>query len=669
MGFLTSLFTGVSGLGANGQALSVIGDNIANTNTAGFKGSRAVFSDVLSQALGGGSSFQIGRGASLQSIQQLFTQGTLENTSGPLDMAIEGDGFFIIKDTSGAQYYTRAGQFTLDKDGNIVNPEGLKLQGKILTGSQSGQVSTINVSSLNSPPSKTSSSTINANLNSSTTVKDPTPDTFVVSSSNQTIVFNDGTSDKTATIATGSYTAADIAAAVDTALEAVNEAALPANSYTVAYNSTTKKFTITNNSGVAHDFKWEDGSTTAERLLGFTTENHLPVASGSGATSDYAVLGDGGTGTFTIDSTNNSLVFTDSGGTDRTVTLTSGTYTVNGLAKELEDKIVAAGAASDAVKVYYDQDAKKFYIKNGEAASITMKFSNSSTTVEQIIGYQSVDETIATTATSVPDYVAAGVDALNAATTSDFSTSMTVYDSLGNSHLVSVYFRKTRENETLINDTSKTGNTWHWYAVTQSSDSVTTQIAVGSQGYLEFDTAGRLVADIQQFNDFDFSGGVDQSQTIAFDFGTSIVQGGSGLTGSTQFGSANSVIFQTQNGYASGSLVSLAVGQDGTMTGTFTNGQTQNIAQVYLARFIAATKLNKIGRNLYSEAATSGSAIIGAPNTSGRGRVMASSVESSNVDLAEEFVRMISAQRGFQANTRVITTTDDLLNELMSIKR
>lgn len=661
MGFLTSLFTGVSGLGANGQALSVIGDNIANTNTAGFKGSRAVFSDVLSQALGGGSSFQIGRGASLQSIQQLFTQGTLENTSGPLDMAIEGDGFFIIKDTSGAQYYTRAGQFTLDKDGNIVNPEGLKLQGKILTGSQSGQVSTINVSSLNSPPSKTSSSTINANLNSSTTVHDPTPDTFVVSASNQTIYFTDsGGANKTATIATGSYTAADLATAVDTALTAAS-----VDTYTVAYSSSTHKFTITS-SNAAFDMQVENASSTAERLLGFTTENH---AAGAAQTSDYAVLGDGGTGTFTIDSTNNSLVFTDSGGTDRTVTLTSGTYTVNGLAKELEDKIVAAGAASDAVKVYYDQDAKKFYIKNGEAASITMKFSNSSTTVEQIIGYQSVDETIATTATSVPDYVAAGVDALNAATTSDFSTSMTVYDSLGNSHLVSVYFRKTRENETLINDTSKTGNTWHWYAVTQSSDSVTTQLAVGSQGYLEFDTAGRLVADIQQFNDFDFSGGVDQSQTIAFDFGTSIAQGGSGLTGSTQFGSANSVIFQTQNGYASGSLVSLAVGQDGTMTGTFTNGQTQNIAQVYIARFIAPTKLNKIGRNLYSEAATSGSAIIGAPNTSGRGRVMASSVESSNVDLAEEFVRMISAQRGFQANTRVITTTDDLLNELMSIKR
>jgi flagellar hook protein FlgE len=664
MGFLTSLFTGVSGLGANGQALSVIGDNIANTNTSGFKGSRAVFSDVLSQALGGGSSFQIGRGANLQTIQQIFTQGTLENTSNPLDMAIEGDGFFIIKETSGAQYYTRAGQFTLDKDGNIVNPEGLQLQGKILTGSQSGQVSTINVSSLNSPPNKTTSSTINANLNSSTTAKDPTPDTFVVTSSNNTIVFTDSGGTQTQTIATGSYTGAQLAAALKTALEAP----ATADTYTVNYNSTTHKFDITSNNA-AFDLQTERSSAmTAQRLLGFITEGRAL----SGTTtlySDYTIVGDGGTSVFTIDSNNNTLVFTDSGGTDQTLTLTSGSYTANNLADELEDKIVAEGAASDAVRVYYDQDAKKFYIKNGEAASVTMKFSNSSTTLEQIFGYQSVDETIAAAGTSVPDYVAVGFDPLDAADTSDFSTSMTVYDSLGNSHLVSVYFKKTRENETLTNDTTKTGNTWHWYAVAQSSDSVTTQISVGAQGYLEFDTAGRLVADIQQFNDFDFSGGVDQSQTIAFDFGTSTVQGGSGLTGSTQFGSANSVIFQTQNGYASGSLVSLAVGQDGTMTGTFTNGQTQNIAQVYLARFIAPTKLTKIGRNLYSESSSSGSAIIGAPNTSGRGRVMANSVESSNVDLADEFVRMISAQRGFQANTRVITTTDDLLNELMSIKR
>ncbi|HAK87689.1 MAG: hypothetical protein A2X55_09205 [Nitrospirae bacterium GWB2_47_37] len=661
MGMLTSLFSAVSGLNANGQALSVIGDNIANANTVGFKGSRAAFGDILSQSLGGTSALQVGRGVLVSSITPLFSQGTFESSSNPLDLAIDGDGFFILHDASGAEFYTRAGLFTLDKDGNIVNPDAFELQGKILQGSQNGQVATINVSSLNSPPQVTENVEVASNFNSSTTVHDPTPDTFVVSASNQTIFFTDsGGAGNTATIATGSYTASELATAVDTALTAAS-----VDTYTVAYSSSTHKFTITS-SNAAFDMQVENASSTAERLLGFTTENH---AAGAAQTSDYAVVGDGGTGTFTIDSTNNTLVFTDSGGTDRTITLTANTYTVNGLAKELEDKIVAADAASDAVKVYYDQDAKKFYIKNGEAASVTMKFSDSSTTVEQILGYQSVDEAIATTATSVPDYVAVGFNPLDAADTSDFSTSITVYDSLGNSHLTTVYFRKTKENETLTQDTAETGNTWHWYSVVQASDSTTGETSVGGQGYLEFNTEGKLVADIQQYNDFDFSGGVTQSQPIAFDFGTSTVEGGSGLTGSTQFGSANSVTFQVQDGYSSGSLKSLSVGKDGVITGTFTNGQTQDIAQVYLARFTAPTGLSKQGKNIYSESANSGSPIVGAANTSGRGNILASSLETSNVDLAEEFVRLIAAQRGFQANTRAVTTTDDLLSELMNIKR
>jgi flagellar hook protein FlgE len=105
------------------------------------------------------------------------------------------------------------------------------------------------------------------------------------------------------------------------------------------------------------------------------------------------------------------------------------------------------------------------------------------------------------------------------------------------------------------------------------------------------------------------------------------------------------------------------------MTGIFTNGQTLKVADVALARFIAPTVLTKLGRNLFAESSESGSPIIGTAGTAGRGRIFANSLEASNVDLADEFVKMIAAQRGFQANTRVITTTDDLLTELMMIRR
>lgn len=569
MGMLTSLFTGVSGLSANGQGLSVVGDNIANSNTVGFKGSRTVFADILSSSLGGGSAFQVGRGAFIQNVQAVFGQGTLETSSNPLDMAIEGDGFFILKDVSGAQYYTRAGQFTLDKDGNIVNPEGLLLQGKLLTGTQAGQVSTINVASLNSPPNQTSSVEIAANLNSATTAKDPlsgTADSFTIDASNQTIKFQIGGTTYTANIATGTYDGAGLATAVQNALNGAT--GLPA---------ADQDFVVT-----------------------------------------YTPGADGRPPKFIIDTSG------DAGG--------------------------------------------------GGAVNFIPLWGDSSTTAEQILGFRSITPSAAGT-TFTADYVATGFDPNKASATSDFSTSITIYDSLGYGHLVTVYFRKTAESVDLDGGGTETttGNRWHWYALVQAADSTQGQIQVGGQGYIEFDTDGRLVRDVQQYGvspgAFDFTGGVTQAQAISFDFGTGTAAGGSGRDKTTQYGSANSVIFQTQDGYASGSLKSLTVDNTGTMVGAFTNGQTLKIAEIYLARFIAPTMLTKQGRNLFTESAASGSPIIGSPNTSGRGRVMASSLETSNVDLAEEFVRMIAFQRGFQANTRVITTTDDMLTELMQLKR
>ncbi|MCE5312803.1 MAG: flagellar hook protein FlgE [Nitrospiraceae bacterium] len=430
MGILTSLFTGVSGLSSNGNALSVIGDNIANSNTTGFKSSRAIFGDILSQALGGGSAFQIGRGVSLQSVEAQFTQGTLETTSNPLDLAIEGDGFFLVNNSSGATYYTRAGQFHLDSDGNVVNPEGMLLQGYLAQ--QNNALGTINVASINSQPNSTGAVNVYTNLNS-------------------------------------------------------NE-------------STMAGFSIADPTG-----------------------------------------------------------------------------------------------------------------------------------------------------------------------TSNFSTSITVYDSLGNSHLISIYFTKTA------------ANTWSWNAVANSADVASTstsgsnaRIASGSLG---FTTDGALNTEsaATYYNaagtGINFNGAT-ANQIVAFDFGTSITtDGGTGLDGTTQFGSPSSVFFQSQDGYTSGSLQSLIVDQNGVITGVFTNGQVQDIASVAISRFVAPLELSKIGRNLYAESSGSGQPIIGTAGTSGRGRVLANSLEASNVDLAEEFVKMIAAQRGFQANTRVITTTDDMLTELMNIKR
>ncbi len=132
MGISSALYSGVSGLNTNGQAMSVIGNNLANTNTVGFKGARTVFADLLSGSINGsGGISQVGRGVGMSTVDNVFSQGTFESTESNLDVAIEGDSFFMLKEPGdNTTYYTRAGAFRFDDEGYLVNPEGLQVLGK-----------------------------------------------------------------------------------------------------------------------------------------------------------------------------------------------------------------------------------------------------------------------------------------------------------------------------------------------------------------------------------------------------------------------------------------------------------------------------------------------------------------------------------------------------------
>ncbi len=443
MAILTSLFTGISGLNANGTSLSVIGNNIANVNTVGFKASRASFADVLSQSLTGSSGSQIGRGVYLSDVSTLFSQGSMETTSGALDFGIDGEGFFLVNDTAGSSFYSRAGQFSINSDGYIVNPEGYFLQcyQSDNTGNITNAIGNIDVSSTSTPPNVTSNVKLTANLDSS----------------------------------------------------------------------------------------------------------EVPIAAG-----------------FDINDVSNSY---------------------------------------------------------------------------------------------------------------HFSNSMTVYDSLGNQHLVTTYFTKVYEDTA-----GGTGNYWQWNAV---ADGIAGTEVMG-RGYLQFNTSGALaaeniadmdidpVADLAMaglLSDFSFAGGGLLNQVIDFDFGTGIADGGSGLDGTTQFGSASSTSFLNQNGYAAGSLKALSVNQAGIISGSFTNGQTRTIGQIAIGLFTNPDGMSKVGKNLYAESFESGQPVLGTPDSGGRGRILSNTLELSNVDLAEEFIKLITTQRAFQANSRIITTTDSMLEELVNLKR
>ncbi len=255
---------------------------------------------------------------------------------------------------------------------------------------------------------------------------------------------------------------------------------------------------------------------------------------------------------------------------------------------------------------------------------------------------------------------------------SHFSTGIQVFDSLGTGHDLTVYFNKTANN------------TWNYNVIALSSEVTVTAgnfdpvsgNALVAQGTLGFTTTGLLDTEsaVTYFNaggtGIDFNNGSTAAQAITFDFGASITtDGGAGTNGMLQQGSPSVLLTLAQDGFANGTLTGTSIGEDGVITGRFSNGTTQNLGQVALTRFINPDGLQPIGRNLFIQSGDSGTPLQGAPGSGSFGKVSASTLETSNVDLGDELVNMITMQRGFQANSRIITTTNDLLGELVNLAR
>jgi flagellar hook protein FlgE len=527
MSLMTSLFSGVSGLNSNGSALSVVGDNIANMNTASFKASRVAFADIMAASQGG---YQIGRGVTIGDIAPVFTQGSFETTENSLDLAVSGNGFFIVKDQSGV-YYTRDGQCRLDKDGYLVKSNGMKVQGYRLdaAGNSTGALNDLNLFAASSAPRATTGATVNVNLNSASAI----PQAFVTAS----VVG--------APVSTG---AADPVGA---------GAATSGGAYTGTTNKTFQVEMLTTGTEATATFRWTNDG-------GVTWSAATPVGAS-------VTMADGVTANFG-----------------------AGNY-----------------------------DAGQKWMVSATAANQGLTTPNLS---------------------------------------SNHNTAITVYDSLGNPHAVTVYFRKSAE--------APTGNTWNWYAVTSGSDTMSGNTEIQAAGQLVFNSQGALYSEDTTYSSFNFNGGAAQAQSIAFDFGDNILtEGGTGYKGSSQFGSESATLFQTQDGYSSGALKSVSIGGDGVVTGSFTNGQNMGLGIVALANFTNVNGLTKQGNGLYGVTNSSGQPLVGQGGKSGMGSISSNSIELSNVDLAAEFVKLITFQRGFQANSKTITTTDEMLNDVVNLKR
>ncbi len=218
---------------------------------------------------------------------------------------------------------------------------------------------------------------------------------------------------------------------------------------------------------------------------------------------------------------------------------------------------------------------------------------------------------------------------------SNFSTSTAVFDAQGNSKSLSVYFRNSAANS--------------WEVYTYDGAAFT---AAGAGIPVTFNANGSL-------NSVDSVVG-----------GTTLTTNGLSidLAGSTQYTSSSVVFSQTQDGYAAGNLMKVSVDDKGYVNGLYTNGQKQRIAQVALARFASVNGLDKMGGNLYSETVASGSALIDSSSLASN-KILSNSLEQSNVDMAAQLVNMITTQRAYSANSKTITTADEMLQETLNLKR
>jgi len=243
--------------------------------------------------------------------------------------------------------------------------------------------------------------------------------------------------------------------------------------------------------------------------------------------------------------------------------------------------------------------------------------------------------------------------------TSNFATSTTVYDSLGNSHRVDMYFR------------TDGAGTWDWHALVDGSELSGGQVGAVeiASGSLTFNTSGALDIEAPNPASADFLGAAP-GQAITFDFGDALTTDlGTGLAGTTQFAGASTVNAVTQDGFGAGSLVDIVVSDNGTIDGLFSNGQRRQVARVALATFAAEDQLERAGAQLFRESTGSGQALVDAAATGARGSISAGTIESSNVDLTNELVTLISFQRAFQANVKTVQTADEMLAEVANLKR
>jgi len=650
--------TAVTGLKSASTMLDVAGNNIANSSTTGFKSSRTEFADIYaSSVVGAGSSNTPGSGVTVSDISQDFSAGTIEFTNNNLDLAINGSGFFQLDDGNGTVTYTRAGSFELDKNGNIVSKSGKYLQGYGLdTDGNVLPLQNLAVSAKESAPKATESMELSFNINSAEDAEEL-----------------QRTFDKDEP---GSYT-------YSTTIETVDSLGFSNSIRTYFVEQAAKREVYQYNigasqevniSGVAINF-----AAAAADLAAALSE--LENADPRIDTSTLSPLGPDGSGDYIL------------------------RFELKASSTQLGNVVVTDVANAEIdLDIGFPRERDANEIQTIELAdNNTLNPTNNLVQYPVKLAIGGVEIEIGQPASASNDYEASVGAALESYSSQIIDKNPDiesfVYNSVSNSIEITWKAEAGNADPLSISQLNNIANT-------VLADPARTEAFELQKGDNSFLGTYRMYAYLNNTEALDIGKRLDPpgSQTVTevgpivinFDpttgflagiNGESVPAGGAApsititnadptnpdteidldITGTTQFAAVSIVKNATQDGYPKGDLIGVSFAESGEMVAAFSNGQRQNLGLVAMASFENQDGLQPAGNTEWIATLNSGNAILNPPGAGLNGTLRSAALESSNVDLSAELVKLIEGQRNFQANSKTLETMNTVTQAILQI--
>ncbi|MBX2858017.1 MAG: flagellar hook-basal body complex protein [Cellvibrionaceae bacterium] len=808
----------LSGIRAASSDLSVTGNNIANASTTGFKASRVEFGDVYATSVSGAGSTAIGSGVQIQAVAQRFTQGNVSFTENELDLAINGNGFFVM-DKDGESLYTRAGTFGLDADGFVVNNTGARLQGFSAdeAGNLSGVRSDVQIETNNLAPRQTTLVASVLNLDSTEPVLQSIGRSLVTEG-NAVGLTQSGLTESVTTTLSGSQFNLPLANNFSTTSLSfdVSLSAATDNNGTVSINLNSAAG-VPATISTFNDLRTLASVINAQIFSPVVPQQPIDVIAnavdngGGNYSLDFSAITEGEASQIAL---SNQSANAGDIGLNTGTTLVQGVPEVsNGYPQQSVDIIdpdgdvatytsarnaTAADTASElnalqgvSANAQTDLVLSNFVNSNGNASIVLNGITLTSeslpllqdeindltnttlpgitATIDPITGatlairstagddlqvrFDSIDDGDSLTVTGDPDapaqilevdangdgVVAGNLDAAansiivggainivldegysmenaeppsvglfqalnnastfsevvlnefdpNDQTTYNSATSTSVFDSLGNPHVMTQYFVKQEFDPT---DPTTASNHWMMYVLIDGQDvgdpdtslpppqNIQPTRAAYNVFFNEDGSRNNLLTDemlVSNWTPLDASGSANGAlgpQNVLAG-GTPVIPDPPtssnfviNLDGSTQFGADFAVTDTDQDGYATGRLSGLSIDDNGIIFARFTNGESQVLGQVVLASFANQQGLQPRGNTMWVENFESGPPNVGTPGSAALGAIQSGALEESNVDLSEQLVKLIIAQRNFQASAKTIETADQVTQTIINLR-